>query len=59
MNIDSPIKYEMTQENYIDHELRIRMAETVNKQLINRINALITIAITAVIIPCLFKYFGV
>ena len=59
MNIDSPIKYEMTQENYIDHELRIRMAETVNKQLISRMNTLITIAITAVIIPCLFKYFGV
>lgn len=59
MNKDKPISFEMTQENYIDHELRIRMAESVNKQLINRMNALITIAITAVIIPCLFKYFGV
>lgn len=49
----------MTQEHFIDHELRIRMAESVNKQLINRMNVLITIAITAVIILCLFKYFGV
>ncbi len=53
------IKFEMSQENYIDHELRIRMIERVNKQLVNRMNGLITIAITAVILPILLKHWGI
>ena len=59
MKNEQTIKFEITQENYIDHELRIRMIERVNKQLVNRMNGLITIAVTAVILPILLKHWGI
>jgi hypothetical protein len=45
-------------EAYIEHELRIRIGEYKNSATNRKLNALIMIAITGVIIPCLFKYFG-
>lgn len=48
----------MSKDEYIDHELRIRMIELVNKQLNNKMNMLITIAITGFAMPMLVKYFG-
>ena len=48
----------MSKDEYIDHELRIRMLEHVNKQTISRLNMLITIAITGFAMPMLVKYFG-
>lgn len=50
----TPEKYN---ESYIDHEIRIRMIENVNKKNINRLNALITIVLTGFGMPMLFKYF--
>lgn len=47
----------MTKDEYIDHELRIRMLERIGQQTINRLNALITIAITGFAMPILVKYF--
>lgn len=46
----------MNREEYIDHELRLRMLEHLSKSTNHKLNALITIAITSVIIPLLSKY---
>ncbi len=46
----------MTKDEYIDHELRIRILEHLSKQLNSKMNALITIAITGLFIPVLMKY---
>lgn len=46
----------MTKDEYIDHELRIRMMEHLHKSINSKMNALITIAITGLIIPVLMKY---
>ena len=49
----------MTKEEYIDHELRIRMLEILNRQTLNRLNALITIAITSLAMPIVLRHFGI
>lgn len=49
----------MNQEQYIDHELRIRILEHLSKSTNKKLNALITIAITGFIIPMILKYFGI
>jgi hypothetical protein len=49
----------MTQENYIDHEVRIRMLEKLYGRMNSKLNGLILIAITGVIIPVLLKRYGV
>lgn len=49
----------MNKEEYIDHELRIRMMEHLNKQLNQKLNALITITITGFLLPLFLKHFGV
>lgn len=49
----------MNKEEYIDHELRIRMLEILSKQMNKKMNALITIAITGFAMPMLLKYFGI
>ena len=46
----------MTKDEYIDHELRIRMLEHLSKSINNKMNALITIAVTGLFIPVLMKY---
>lgn len=46
----------MTKDEYIDHEIRIRMLEKVNQQLVTRMNALLTVAITGLLIPVVMKY---
>lgn len=48
----------MNKEEYIDHELRIRMLELLGKSTNYKLNALITIAITGFAMPMLVKYFG-
>ena len=48
----------MNRDEFIDHELRIKMLEIVNKQTLYRLNALITIAVTGFAMPMLIKYFG-
>jgi len=49
----------MNKEEYIDHELRIRMLEHLSRQMNQKLNALITIAITGFILPLLLKHFGI
>ena len=49
----------MTKDEYIDHELRIRMMERLYLDLNTKMNAIIGIAITAVIIPVILKVWGV
>lgn len=49
----------MNKEEYIDHELRIRMLEHLSRQMNQKLNALITIAITGFILPLLLKNFGI
>lgn len=46
----------MTNDEYLDHELRIRMLEHLNKTMNTKLNALITIATTGLFIPVLMKY---
>lgn len=48
----------MTKDEYIDHELRIRMLEHLGRVMNYKLNALITIAITGFAMPMLVKYFG-
>lgn len=47
----------MTKDEFIDHELRIRMMEHLNKTMNIKLNALITIAITGFAMPMLMKFF--
>lgn len=49
----------MNNEEYIDHELRIRMLDILSKQMNNKMNALITIAIMGFAFPMILKYFGI
>ncbi len=49
----------MTKDEYIDHELRIRILEHTGQKTVARLNALITIAITGFALPMLVKYFSV
>lgn len=42
---------------YIDHEVRIRMLERVNQQIVARANAIIVIVTTGFLLPVLIKYF--
>ena len=46
----------MTEDEYIDHEVRIKMLEQTCKQLNTKMNALITIAITGFILPIVIKF---
>lgn len=46
----------MTKDEYIDHELRIRLLEHLSKSMNSKLNALITIAVTSLVIPVLMKY---
>lgn len=46
----------MNKDEYIDHELRIRMMEILYKSMNSKMNALITIAVTSLIIPVVMKY---
>jgi hypothetical protein len=48
----------MNKDEFIDHELRIRMLEIIGKQTVSRLNTLITIAITGFIMPVILKHFG-
>lgn len=48
----------MNKDEYIDHELRIRVLEHLSKSMNYKLNALITIAITGFAMPMLLKYFG-
>ncbi len=49
----------MTQEEYIDHEVRIRLQEHLIKSLNYKMNALITIAITGILMPLVLNHFGI
>ncbi len=48
----------MTNEQYLDHEIRIRMLEKTNQQLIIRMNALLTVAVSGFLFPAVLKYLG-
>ena len=48
----------MTKDEYIDHELRIRILEHLSKSMNYKLNALITIAITGLAMPMILKYLG-
>ena len=45
----------MNKEDYIDHEVRIRIQERLYQEINTKLNALIGIAITAVLIPVALK----
>jgi hypothetical protein len=49
----------MNTEEFIDHELRIRMLEIQLKQMNNKKNAALSIAITGFAVPMILKYFGI
>jgi hypothetical protein len=49
----------MNKKEYIDHKLRIRLLELLSKSTNNKLNALITIAITSMALPIVLKYFGI
>lgn len=49
----------MTQEEYIEHEVKLRVHHHVIKSLNYKMNVLIIIAITGLAMPMLLKYFGV
>lgn len=48
----------MTNEEYVDHEVRIRMMEHLSKQMNGKLNAIITIAVTGFLLPTILKYLG-
>ena len=49
----------MTKDEYIDHEVRLRMLERLYEKLDIKMNAIITIAITGLLLPIILKYFEV
>ena len=49
----------MTKDEYIDHEIRIRMMERLYEEMNKKLNALIGITITAVLIPLALKMWGI
>ena len=46
----------MTKDEHIDHEVRIRMLERLYSNLNGKMNIVITIAITGVLLPVILKY---
>lgn len=49
----------MTKDEYIDHEVRIRIQERLSHEINVKLNALIGVAITAVLIPVVLKMWGI
>lgn len=47
----------MNTETIIDHEVRIRMLERINTQLISRSNAILVVVVSGFALPALIKYF--
>jgi hypothetical protein len=48
----------MNHEQYIDHEIRIRMLEHVNKEIRKALYSLIGIGITSIILPMIFHHYN-
>jgi len=48
----------MNKDEYIDHEVRIRILEHLSKTMNYKMNALITIAITGFIMPLILNYYN-
>ncbi len=48
----------MSKDEYIDHEVRIRVLDYQYKSVNYKLNALITIVITGFLMPMVFKYFA-
>lgn len=48
----------MTKDEYVEHEVRLRMLEQTCKQLNTKMNTLIMLALTSLILPALYKYIG-
>lgn len=48
----------MTNDEYINHELRLQMLEKVTQQINSKMNTALMLLITAVIIPMISKYLG-
>jgi hypothetical protein len=47
----------MNDEQYIDHEVRIRMQERINEQLIKRANTILVVVVSGFLLPILVKFF--
>jgi hypothetical protein len=47
-----------TQENYIDHEVRIRMLEILNKKINLKMNAGLGLILSGIVVPILLKHWG-
>jgi hypothetical protein len=48
----------MNKDEFNELDSRIRMLEIVGKHTVSRLNTLITIAITGIIMPVILKHFG-
>ena len=49
----------MTKDEYINHEVRIRIQERLSNDTNKKLNALIGICLTAVLIPVCLKFWGI
>ena len=49
----------MNKEEYSDHELRVRVFEMLSKQINGKMNAIIVLTLSGLLIPFFIKYFGV
>lgn len=47
-----------TQENYVDHEVRIRMLEILSKKINMKMNAGLGLILSGVLIPIILKKYG-
>ena len=46
----------MTNDQYIDHELRLRMLEQLSKQVNSKMNTALMLILSGVLIPLILKY---
>ena len=48
----------MNQEQYIDHEIRIRLLERTNKEIRTALYSLIGIGITSIVLPVILHHYN-
>lgn len=58
-NHKSTLVFDPQTEAFLEHELRLRFMEGTYKSLSNQLKGLYVVGITGVLIPLLFKYFGI
>ncbi len=48
----------MNEDQFIDHEVRVRILERLSHEMNKKLNAIIGIVITGVVLPVVFKMWG-